>query len=511
MKKLFSLLVVFAYTSLLYAQTSFKLSSGAQFQTKGGAYLVLNNASLINNGKIQQVKGDGRVKFTGSIDASLSGNGITVMDSLLLSKSVGSRLNLQSNVSVLSGISFQGGLLNIGNSIVDLRTTGVLNKESETSRANTTGIGYIQASATLNAPSLANPGNLGAIISSSTNLGITTIRRGHAVQSGMESSYSSIQRNFNIIPNNNKTLNATLRFIYFDAELNGLAESSLAQWKSTANSWTILGSTAINNVTNYVEKKNIQSFSQITLAQSCPTITATIPKVYAVKPGGTMNTLYIGYGPTSLTLRTQIEGGVGPYTYRWTAGASNGNLVGTADTLIVKPTSTTIYYLSVVDAYGCSSAVSTDTIKVVDIRCGTNLTNVTVCVYQNGKYTTQCVAFSKVSNLLNNGSYLGTCQSTPPLQSVSSSRGGLVVEEQGHLRASAFPNPSGNYFTLSITGRNNMPIRVTVLDALGRVVESKNEVASNSTVKLGHTYRPGVYFVNVVQGTERITIKLVKQ
>jgi hypothetical protein len=107
--------------------------------------------------------------------------------------------------------------LNLNNKILDLGTTGSLIGESETSRAFTTDTGFIQRSG--NNPNGTNLGNLGAVITSSTNLGNTIIRRGHKVQTGISGSNNSIARYFDIIPVNNLALKATLRFYYFDAEL----------------------------------------------------------------------------------------------------------------------------------------------------------------------------------------------------------------------------------------------------------------------------------------------------
>jgi hypothetical protein len=49
------------------------------------------------------------------------------------------------------------------------------------------------------------------------------------------------------------------------------------------------------------------------------------------------------------------------------------------------------------------------------------------------------------------------------------------------------------------------------MDALGRILETKAGVPANTTLQLGHHYRPGVYYAEVVQGSERVVIKLVKQ
>jgi hypothetical protein len=70
-----------------------------------------------------------------------------------------------------------------------------------------------------------------------------------------------------MIPANNTGINATLQFHYFDAELNGLSESSLELWKSHDNtSWSSQGFSSRNVSTNYVEKTGISDFFRQTLS-----------------------------------------------------------------------------------------------------------------------------------------------------------------------------------------------------------------------------------------------------
>ena len=135
------------------------------------------------------------------------------------------------------------------------------------SRITGTNGGYIEITNTLNAPSSANPGNLGAIFTSAANMGSTVIRRGHLSQVNGAGAGNSIHRYYDITPTTNTGLNASLRFQYFDAELNGLAENALMMWKSINNtSWTNEGFTTRDGTINYVEKTSIPGFSRWTLS-----------------------------------------------------------------------------------------------------------------------------------------------------------------------------------------------------------------------------------------------------
>ena len=150
--------------------------------------------------------------------------------------------------------------------MLNLGTTGLVNGETETSRIFTLGNGYVQVINSLNMPVSANPGNLGAIISSNKNLGSVTIRRGHLAQANVSGTTPGIRRYYDILPDNDNGLKATLRFQYFDAELNGLNESTLELWKQGRRNWTNEGFTSRSAVNNYVEKTNISALSRWTLS-----------------------------------------------------------------------------------------------------------------------------------------------------------------------------------------------------------------------------------------------------
>lgn len=267
MKRISFLLVVLFTITQHAARAQFKIMPGASLKTTNGGHVVLNNINLINDGSVQQAANSGVFDFRGNRNDSISGTGTTVFDRINLSKAPGIHLVLQRNVSVNSEFIFNGGILNLDNYILDLDGLGVLTNESENSRAFTLGTGYIQANRVLNNPSSVNIGNLGAVISSTKNLGNTIIRRGHLVQPNIYGSNNSIQRYYDIIPDNNISLKATLRFYYFDAELNGLNEATITQWKKKDSVlWDYVGHDAKDVVTNYILRNNISKFARWTLA-----------------------------------------------------------------------------------------------------------------------------------------------------------------------------------------------------------------------------------------------------
>jgi uncharacterized protein len=79
------------------------------------------------------------------------------------------------------------------------------------------------------------------------------------------------------------------------------------------------------------------------------------------------------------------------------------------------------------------------------------------------------------------------------------------------LKVTVAPNPSSSYFTLIIKSNSNKALNIMVTDALGRVVETKLNVASNRTIQIGNKLTAGVYFVEVMQDGKKQRVKLVKQ
>jgi hypothetical protein len=80
----------------------------------------------------------------------------------------------------------------------------------------------------------------------------------------------------------------------------------------------------------------------------------------------------------------------------------------------------------------------------------------------------------------------------------------------GALRATVFPNPAASQFTLSTSSASSESVQIRVLDGSGKVVEQRS-AAANSILRLGSTYRPGMYYMQVLQGNERVVLKVIKQ
>jgi hypothetical protein len=196
--------------------------SGAEFSL-GSSTLILSG-DWVNDGTFNAE--DGEVIFNGADgNQSITGNEIE-FNNLTVNKTSGT-LNLKNSIIVKGTLSIISGIINGNNHTVTLGSNALLNETG----GNTIAEGVITTTRTLNAPTGVNI--LGVVITSNSNLGTTTITRGHAPQSGQGN--TGILRYYDIIPANNSNLNATLVFNYTDSELNGLSEEGLTLFHSTDN------------------------------------------------------------------------------------------------------------------------------------------------------------------------------------------------------------------------------------------------------------------------------------
>ena len=225
--------------------------------------------------------------------------------------------------------------------------------------------------------------------------------------------------------------------------------------------------------------------------------TVTIPDAFAMSQGVLPNTVYIGYSPaSSITLTSNVNGGLPNYSYSW----SNGP---TSSSTTVSPTVNTTYTLTVTDANSCQGMASKN-ITVIDIRGGNKLDKVVIC-HRGGTIT---VDGSAVQAHLNHGDMLASCSSIP---SITNKQAIVVETSSAKFDVNALPNPSNNYFNVLLKGNNsNQKISMVVTDALGRVIEKRDDLSNNQVYRIGSNYKTGLYFIEFRQGKEKVTTKVLK-
>jgi len=212
-----------------------------------GTRTYSENANYEYKGNTSQSLGDG-------LPANVSGFGVNNSNGIVLDR----------NLSVNSSVDIINGDLDLNGNVVTLGSNASL---SETAGNTVTGsIGKITITKDLNAPAGDNVGGLGAMLTTSINLGSTTVERSHAVATGAGN--EGVFRQFKISPAINSGLDATLRFHYDESELNGIPEDNLVLYKSpdgANDNWFFEGGT-VNTTDNFVEKNGLSDFSFWTLA-----------------------------------------------------------------------------------------------------------------------------------------------------------------------------------------------------------------------------------------------------
>ena len=232
---------------------------GAAITSTAGSYVVMDNIGMEYYTTPSPLLCT--FKFTGNAGASLKATLPIPFTNIEINKTNNAKLVLLDEISAGGTVKFTSGFIDLHGSILNLGGTGLLLNENETNRIIETGQigGYVVSSYPINAPNNINPGNIGATITASTNLGLVTVKRGQQVKVGTGLN-NSIRRNYIIQAANNNALNASLSLQYFDAELNGLDENFLTQFKSTDSvAYVNMNFTTRDAASNFVMKDNYNS------------------------------------------------------------------------------------------------------------------------------------------------------------------------------------------------------------------------------------------------------------
>jgi len=240
---------------------------GAHLVMTGAPVLVLDNASLVNDGNIAAA--NGTVLFTGNVpttSAFIGGSRPIRFYNLTLQQSTAG-LRLDNDAAISGRITLDSGNLQLNGYTLDLGSTGIIIGERNDARIIGAGGGAITLTAQLNGPQAFNPGNIGVEFTSPANLGMTLITRGHTQQTDA-GGQTSIQRFFDIVPETNAGLQASLRFYYFDGELADLNKNELAVFssKGIGQDWVSAGKDEYSASNNWVIKGGLDQLHRYTLA-----------------------------------------------------------------------------------------------------------------------------------------------------------------------------------------------------------------------------------------------------
>lgn len=281
------------------------VTPGTQVDFQGTNELVLRDCSLINDG---DVFGDSTTLSFRSADQSLSlvGDGSTFFQRVDLATA--GDLNLVGDLTVTDAFVFDQGNLRLAGGDLQLFTNALLIDERETARAFGSD-GFLEIVGQLNEPDAFDPGNFGLDITSPINLGPIFIFRLHAGVN-IAPDTSSINRVYQMA--NPPGGQANIRFNYFDAELNGLNENSLAVYlrRNGEDNWEELPVLDRNTTDNWVETVTETLSGEFTLAPSGRIVTVRenmrsdlIVRAY---PNPVQETLWLDLSQASTEVRFRL-------------------------------------------------------------------------------------------------------------------------------------------------------------------------------------------------------------
>jgi Leucine-rich repeat (LRR) protein len=86
----------------------------------------------------------------------------------------------------------------------------------------------------------------------------------------------------------------------------------------------------------------------------------------------------------------------------------------------------------------------------------------------------------------------------------------MPKKSKNDLQVLVLPNPSKNDFTLRVHSTSHLPVVVRVSNAVGKTIETIQNTTTKGTLRLGSNYPAGAYYAEVVQGSSRAVVKLLK-
>jgi hypothetical protein len=239
-----------------------RVAQGTSIVADGEVKIILNDASLVNNGSF--TAGTSTVLFTGSASWQMiiGGSSRTSFYNLSINRPF-EQLQLENDIALSGALNFIAGNVELNNRRLQLGHTGVIVGENINARIMGTKGGVVVANAVLNAPLRVNPGNIGVELTSSANLGSTVITRGHVQQINARGQ-SGINRYYEVDATNNNAP-ISMRFFYLQPEIRDLNEPDLVLWFGDAfKGWVAAGKQHGDVSNDWVSKNNVAHVNKFT-------------------------------------------------------------------------------------------------------------------------------------------------------------------------------------------------------------------------------------------------------
>ena len=185
------------------------------------------------------------------------------------------------------------------------------------------------------------------------------------------------------------------------------------------------------------------------------------------------------YRYTAPTLTNATTTAAATTGYSWTLPIGNVGSTGSLDSGSLSGRTIIIIYTS------NAAAANGDSIKVAYVSgCGTGKSKAV-----------------KLTNAVKTG--------CPAITKLPYSKTNTTPDNQSSMQVTVFPNPSKSNFNLQIITSDKETITARVLDLQGRLMKSIT-IQPNENIILGSELKPGVYMVEVREGKEVKTVRVVK-
>lgn len=284
-----------AGTNYVDGAGNFTLASGATLKTANTAGLTSGttaSGTIQNTGTTRSFNTGASYEYNGTA-AQVTGAGLpATVANLTINNAAG--VALTSNTTVNTALTTTSGVLNTGANKITLGSSATL---TETGNSSSTGYvtGTVETTRNLStANTVYDIGGTGLTLTptGSTLPGSTLVSRvTGTAPSSVYNSTAGVKRYYSITPTTNAGLSVTMKFIYRDDELNGIAEDHLGFYKSTVSPttgpWTIqrLGTVTRDATANSVSMPGITGFSTWTLGYDPYPLPVELSRFEAAREG----------------------------------------------------------------------------------------------------------------------------------------------------------------------------------------------------------------------------------
>jgi hypothetical protein len=279
-----------------------------------------------------------------------------------------------------------------------------------------------------------------------------------------------------------------------------------------------IGNVSVNlNVTDQYGNTSIVPTTVTVIGQQLSSTISVTPSSN-IYTGGNPTDIFIGYGPQSATITDNVVGS--PTSYAWSGGGLSCNNCASPVFNAITP-GLNSFSVTATNQYGCKTTSSV-MFCVRDIRTTSATGYVNICHtnLSTGTSTTMSITTGSVATQLSSNPQdkLGNCNQTcsnsivnaiAPIETVQINAASSNVVEKLTVKVS--PNPSSKVFVMIVNSGSKLPVTVRLTDMNGRIMEAHQNIPLNTPLRVGGELVAGLYIAEVVQGGDRISVKLIKQ